>query len=439
MLIQFRVENYLSFNEVQSLSLVRGQSRSLKEHIRETGDDGILRTAAIFGANASGKTNLIEAISKSFNYIVHGFPIPPNKYCRIIKSNKDKPTSFEYEVEVNEKRFVYGFEIILSASKIKREWLYRLDETRKLVLFERTDDIITDLDKSGEEGTRFTIYAEDAIRMPQRLFLTDIGRRYFGDNSRFNIFREILTWMSSNIRIIPAGVPTGFVFSQEQTALSSKVLSAYGTGVTEVCSELLDGGFNPVPKTVIDFVLDDFRKRNKKNPGPGETITVVRTPENLEPLLISLDESGNPVIKKLVFRHGDELFGYSEESEGTTRLMDLLPILSKDSGNEAIYIIDELDRSLHPQLTQKFVRDFERLCEKSKRQLIFTTHESRLMDLELLRRDEIWFTEKKSDGSTELFSLEEFNERGDRRVDKAYLEGRYGATPCFKSLFPALE
>jgi len=439
MLIKFRVENYLSFNEVQSLSLIKGQSRNLNEHVYEAGDKGILRMAAIFGANASGKTNLIEAISKSMRYIVNGIPIPPNEYCRVKKSNKEKPTSFEYELEINEETFVYGFEVILSASKIEREWLYQLGKTGKKDLFERTDKITTDLKEEGEDGMRFSVYAKDAINLPQRLFLTDIGRRNFGDKGKYSIFSKILTWLATNIRIIPAGEPTGFAFSQEQTALSSKVLSAYGTGVTEVNSEMLDGGFNPIPQVTIDYLLDNFRKTNKKNPGPGELITTVRSPENLEPLLIALDESGKPVVKKLVFKHGEESFEYGEESDGTNRLMDLLPILCKDSGNEAIYIIDELDRSLHPQLTQKFVRDFEKLCEKSKRQLIFTTHESRLMDLDLLRRDEIWFAEKNKEGSTVLFSLEEFNERGDRRVDKAYLEGRYGATPCFRSLFPPLE
>lgn len=439
MLIQFRVENYLSFNEVQSLSLIKGQSRSLKEHVQEVGDKGILRTAAIFGANASGKTNLIEAIIKSLTYIISGIPIPPNEYCRTSKPNREKPTSFEYEIEIDGQTFVYGFEVILFVSKIKREWLYQLDGPGKKVIFERTGRIITDLKKEGEDGTRFTVYAEDAINMPQRLFLTDIGRRNFGEGSEFGIFKKILMWLTTNIRIVPAGVPTGFVFSQEQTALSSKALSAYGAGVTEVSSELLDGGFKPIPQSAIDMLLDDFRKRNKKNPSPGEIITAIRNPESLEPLLIALDESGNPAVKKLIFRHGEESFEYNEESDGTNRLMDLLPILSKDSGNEAIYIIDELDRSMHPQLTQKFVRDFENLCGKSKRQLIFTTHESRLMDLALLRRDEIWFAEKNKDGNTALFSLEDFNERGDRRVDKAYLEGRYGATPCFKSLFPPLE
>ncbi|MCL1978893.1 MAG: AAA family ATPase [Methanomassiliicoccaceae archaeon] len=429
----------MSFNEVQSLSLIRGHSRNLKEHTYEAGNKSILKTAAIFGSNASGKTNLIKAIYRSLTYVTEGIPIPPNEYCRINRSNKDRPTSFEYEMEINEKTFVYGFEVILSTSKIKREWLYQLENEKKKILFERAETIVTDIEKGEEGQIRFNVYAEDSINMPQRLFLTDIGRRHFGENSIFRIFGKVLTWMITNIRIIPAGEPTRFVFSKEQTTLCSKVLSSYGTGVTEVCSEKLEGGFNPFPPNFIDRVLDDYRKKNKKNPTPGEPITVLRNPDNLEPLIISVDESGNPIVKKLVFRHGEESFEYTEESEGTNRLMDLLPILSKDSGDEAIYIIDELDRSMHAHLTERFVQDFEKLCERSKRQLIFTTHEFRLLDLNLLRRDEIWFAEKEEDGSTALFSLEEFNERGDRRVEKAYLEGRYGAIPNFKSLFPALE
>jgi len=439
MLIQFRVENYLSFNEVQSLTLIKGQSRNLNEHVYETGDKGILKMAAIFGANASGKTNLIEAISESMRYIISGIPIPPNEYCRVIKSNKEKPSSFEYEIEIDEETFVYGFEAILSASKINREWLYQLDKAEKRILFERTDKITTDLKEEGEDGIRFSVYAKDAINTPQKLFLTDIGRRNFGENCKFCIFSKILSWLASNIRIIQAGMHTGFAFSHEQTAFKSKVLSAYGVGITEVRSEILEGGSNPILQVAIDHWLDDFRKTNKKYPGPGEIISTVRSPLNMEPLLIALDESGNPIVMKLVFKHGDESFEYGEESEGTKRLIDLLPILCKDNGNEAIYIIDGLDRYLHPQLTHKFISDFEKLCEITKRQLIFTTHESSLMDLDLLRRDEIWFTEKNKEGGTVLFSLEEFKERGDRRVDKAYLEGRYGATPCFKSLFPPLE
>jgi len=101
-------------------------------------------------------------------------------------------------------------------------------------------------------------------------------------------------------------------------------------------------------------------------------------------------------------------------------------------------IIDEFDRSLHPQLTRKFIKDFGSLRPELRRQLIITTHEARLMELEALRRDEIWFTEKNN-GITDLYSLEEFKERKDRRIGKAYEEGRYGGLPSFRMIYPDPE
>ena len=114
--------------------------------------------------------------------------------------------------------------------------------------------------------------------------------------------------------------------------------------------------------------------------------------------------------------------------------MDLLDILFSNEGET--YVIDEIDRSLHPCLTYKFVQKYLRLAAKRDLQLIVTTHESRLLDFGLLRQDEIWIANKNLGGATELYSLDEFNVRFDKKVDKAYLEGRYGGVPIFDTIFP---
>lgn len=103
---------------------------------------------------------------------------------------------------------------------------------------------------------------------------------------------------------------------------------------------------------------------------------------------------------------------------------------------EKTYVIDELDRCLHPSLTYKFVDTFLQLAEKRAVQLIVTTHESRLLDFDLLRRDEIWFVNKRKSGESDIYSLEEYNTRFDQKIDKAYLEGRYGGGPIFSTVFP---
>ena len=128
------------------------------------------------------------------------------------------------------------------------------------------------------------------------------------------------------------------------------------------------------------------------------------------------------------------MFDFDEESDGTIRILDLAEILLTDETNK-VYFIDELDRCLHPQLTCQFIKEFLEHAKKSNNQLIVTTHESRLLDLEILRRDEIWFADKKA-GETSLYSLEEFCERFDKKIDKAYLDGRYGGIPILNSFFP---
>ncbi len=139
------------------------------------------------------------------------------------------------------------------------------------------------------------------------------------------------------------------------------------------------------------------------------------------------------------FSHGekDVLFQLSEESDGTVRVLDLLEILLAGEGKT--YVIDELDRCLHPSLTYKFVETFLNIAQKKNIQLIVTTHESRLMDFELLRRDEIWFVNKNKFGMSDIYSLEEYNARFDPKIDKAYLEGRYGGVPIFSTVFPIRE
>ena len=121
-------------------------------------------------------------------------------------------------------------------------------------------------------------------------------------------------------------------------------------------------------------------------------------------------------------------------------MLDLIElIIAANYGSKSIYVIDEIDRSLHPQLTYKLIESYLRLVDKSELQLIFTTHESHILDLKLLRRDEIWFVNKNQEGESSLYSLEQYNERFDKKINKAYLDGRYGAVPLFDEIFPMKE
>ena len=128
-----------------------------------------------------------------------------------------------------------------------------------------------------------------------------------------------------------------------------------------------------------------------------------------------------------------------DESDGTRRLLNLLPALHHLRTNSAVYFIDEIDRSMHPELVWKFLEFFLKSCEGGQRQIIVTTHESNLLDLDLLRRDEIWFAEKNQSGATQLYSMTDFNVRKDLEISKHYLQGRFGAIPFLGNLDRLLE
>lgn len=150
-----------------------------------------------------------------------------------------------------------------------------------------------------------------------------------------------------------------------------------------------------------------------------------------------LEIKGNEVVCRTIqFSHNgkETLYEMSEESDGTVRILDLLEILLSEEGKT--YVIDELDRCLHPSLSYKIVDSYLRMAAKKNIQLIVTTHESRLLYFNLLRRDEIWFVNKRKTGESDIYSLEEYNARFDQKIDKAYLEGRYGGVPVFSTVFP---
>ena len=151
---------------------------------------------------------------------------------------------------------------------------------------------------------------------------------------------------------------------------------------------------------------------------------------------IKRDENGQLIYHKLLTNHGNpnDLFELSDESDGTKRLFDLIPLLQLDNKPRMI-LIDEIDRSLHTNLVRQFIELFFESSENKNIQLLATTQDSNILDLKLLRQDEIWFVERSHDHSSKIFSLNKFKERFDKNIQKEYLLGRYGAIPIFRDSF----
>ena len=151
---------------------------------------------------------------------------------------------------------------------------------------------------------------------------------------------------------------------------------------------------------------------------------------------ITMNDNYDLEIKTLCFKHGKSMldFEFCEESDGTKRVFDFLDILLNKNQN-SVYVIDEMERSLHPNLFNRFIELLNEYQKQSNIQVIFTTHESSIMKQDLFRRDQIWFIERNKNNDSRIYSLDTFNERFDKKISKAYLEGRYGAIPQFKSLY----
>ncbi len=431
MLIKFRVENYKSFDKEQSLSMVSGSTRDHADHVYDMKDQGILRTAVIFGSNGSGKTNLVKAMIASRG-LIFGYPIPKNDYCRINPENSKRATAFEYTVELNGTQYAYGFEVLLSSGEILTEWLYNLSNKGRhsKIFFRIKDTIETELDLQDEDSKYFEVYSTEARSVGWIPFIAIMSKAPEREGSKLSVINRLMRWFTNSLRIVAAGTSLNYNINSNLSDFTGNTLPHYGTGISGIRYEDVKDRSNMIPPDLLEQMMRDIRNRS-------EPIGTIRSPSGI--FTLTVGKSGEPILKKMMFDHNGTSFEYTEESDGTKRLVELLPLLNGNDLKDLTYVVDEIDRSLHPQMTQKFIRDFESLPKDLRRQLIVTTHESRLMDLDIVRRDEIWFVEKDTAGTSKIYSLEAFGERKDRRIDKAYLDGRYGAIPCFRSTFPDLE
>lgn len=439
MLLRFNVANFMSFDTEQEFSMYPGRVEKHKERIVKVGDSKALKFAAIYGANASGKSNLIKAIEAGKNIITRGIGSEKYKmfYFRNNPLNEKIASKFEFEISISERKYAYGFEVMLSDGIVLQEWLYELREQSEVVIFERVmldkkyyydTNFFTEKKNSDE----FEFYIKDANNIKSSLLLHELARRNLVEKD-FKCFNDIYTWFDKKLVIIypDTALGEGYWKFNENDENLIKVLQYLDTGIIDY--KIREIQLDAFKEYFPDEEL--FEKIVETPPKRGDSKVVRRGILSMRKNLfeVCLDSDGNKEIFKLSFVHGkyNQEFEYGEESDGTKRLIELLEVILGE-GKEKTYIIDELDRSLHPKMTKKYVETFFRFAKSNKSQLVITTHESNLMDLNMLRRDEVWFTERDDAGSTKVFSLEKFKTRYDKVVSKEYLNGRYGAVPVFR-------
>jgi uncharacterized protein len=442
MLITFKINNFLSFDTQIEFMMQAGTVRGgeLNHHVikgKGRNDVDILKSAIIYGANASGKSNFIKAIEFAKSVILNGLTITAteNKHFRLDAQSIEQPTRFEFEFKSNGKMYAYGVVLSLKNRKIQEEWLFELLKTTDKPVFERkvlnngksAIELNLTLDRDGKN--RFDVYKKD-IKDTQ-LFLSEINDKDVEDIQNIDAFKDAFNWFKHNIIII---YPTtkieslDFAGNDEMTTLFSEFLETFKTGIQGIETVEQDIDDAQIPSDVREHVLFGLKQIGDKS---------IRTESGY---IFSKNAIGGFKISMQFTKHtvkdSTEMarFELKDESDGTRRIMDFIPALLGLAKTNKTYLIDEIDRSLHPELTQKILDVFFLNTQDIESQLIATTHESSLLDLNLLRRDEIWFVEKDKEGASKMYSLEQFKPRHDKEIRKAYLQGRFGAIPFVASV-----
>lgn len=441
MLIQFIVENFLSFESETIFNLIStAQKEHQEQQIKTTKGFSLLSISALYGANASGKSNLIKAIAFAKDLIIQGTKpdqIIPQKFFRLNKDCFTKPSKFEFLIYIDSKIYHYYFSF--DKYKIHEEWLY-VKKNKKFVKY--FDRLVSDngeskynfgtsfINKSSKKDYQFYEFVMKGTRKNQ-LFLTEAIEKNI-DN-----LKALYDWFHYTLDIIHADslyalLPFRTKEDEKFSNFLGSILKKISTDIEGIHSNEIHIDFEKQFPDMPENIKNDIV--NKVNQNAGFIIS-----EGGKQYSIFQDENEKLTLLKLNIKHkikgtNDTInFELEEESDGTQRFIHLTPALVNLINNKKVMFIDELDRRLHPLLSKLFIEIYLRLRHNNS-QLIFATHEVNLLNSKILRRDEIWFAEKDEHGASHLTSLAEFKVRDDLNIQKGYLNGRFGAIPMMGSI-----
>ncbi len=428
MLIRFTVENWRSFLKPATLTMIAGRERQHGERVPRVPKYPvrILPIAGLYGGNASGKTNFFKALNFLRRLVLKGTepdgPISVEPFRLQTEEGESSPCRFSIEILVDE--IIYEFSTAVTRKEILEEKLVKITSKSETTLYHRKGKT-PNFDETLKKD-EFIHFAFRGTRENQ-LFLTNAV------SQKVETFKPVYDWFRYQLDMIaPDTRFARFEHFIEETAemysQMNEMLRRLDTGISSL------GGIKAqfenilLPAELKNHLIDKAKD--------GETFRLhnIATEERF----IVKRENGTLKAKKLVSIHekpdGTKIqFDLRQESDGNQRIIDILPafiILSNIVGKK-VFVFDELDRSLHTLLTRTLLENYLSNCSQSTRsQLLFTTHDALLMDQDLLRRDEIWVTERSADGSSNLFSFSEYKEiRYDKDIRKSYLQGRLGGIP----------
>lgn len=434
MLVRVEVENWMSFRDRAVFTMLASKERQHSERIARLpkySPAKVLPIAAIYGGNASGKSNFFKAIHFAKELVVKGtqpeVPIAVQPF-RLDDEAAQRPCLFLFQILVEEVLFEFSFAV--TAKAVVEEKLVRMGLTADKVLYHRKDGKVDFA--SSLEDKKFLEFAFKGTQDNQ-LFLTNSVLQ------KGPQFRPVYQWFKDSLELVaPDSRFDPFeLFLDEKSPLNetmNKLLPALDTGICHL-------GGDELPFSSI-LIPDKVRELIQKEVADGGSIRLRN--DDLNERYIVTRQGGELKARKLVTYHtkkggGEIKFDMSHESDGSQRVIDLLPAFLAAASLESkkVYVIDEVDRSLHTLLTRQLLEAYLTGCSADSRsQVLLTTHDVLLMDQGLLRRDEMWVVERDRHGASSLVAFSEFNAdiRYDKDVRKSYLQGRLGGVPRIRPM-----
>jgi AAA15 family ATPase/GTPase len=410
MLLEFRLGNFRSFKDESAMSLIASADKSLRDNTMGRGISSlprVVRSAVIYGPNASGKSNFLRGLMLMRGIVVESASLPPQSTFniqpfRLDPETKDKPSLFEVTVSIDGVRYQYGFEA--TPNRIKAEWLLVYQSHKPSVWFDRRLDTDSGREEfklgTGLKGSKQVW--RDATR-PNALFLS----------TAVQLNSEALTplyrWFAEDLHVLLSGGQFLDLFTTEKIKdpiwerRIVNFLSSADIAISAIRAHEMDGFQAMLQINPSDGGVADHRVEKGRILRPRFTHRVGETTAEME---------------------------FEDESDGTQKLFAMAGPLFEILQRGQVLVIDELDRSLHELLVRHFVRLFHDPEINTKgAQLIFTSHDSSLLEGNLLRRDQVWFVEKGNDLASYLTPLTEYSARKEEALDRGYRAGRYGAIP----------
>ena len=406
MLLQFNVKNYLSFKNEVVLSLYANKNKDHLDHLIAEGKEKVLPVIAVYGANASGKTNLIRAINAAVQFIRRSNSMQSSDVTGMIPFQFDNesvrmPTKMDFVFICDGDKYEYGFEA--DSENVYEEYLYVYHSAKPSMIFERTN--INQYKFSAGNKRELSQYIEK--NQPNQLFLCTA--------SAWNcqLTKDAFLWFSERID----------TYHRDSFSEVSWVSEIEHYLVNPKLKEFALTVLKHAEINIEDFVLET---RNTQNSGQAISNPDQTNKYRIEAVHVIKDENTGISNYHLPFQM---------ESDGTKTLTAYAPVILNALQYGRTIIIDEIDTSLHPSVVKYLITLFnDRETNPNGAQLIMSSHDITQLDSDLFRRDQIYFTEKDNNtGITDLYSLADYSPRIGENILKGYLQGRYGALPFIRS------